>query len=110
MGELAVIVNGGMLIDEGFVLETGPSDVIESKMPRDTEVIDAAGRIVLPGFVDAHTHLVFAGNRIDEFELRARGASYEEIAARGGGIQSTVRRTRAATDHELQEQALKHAR
>ena len=67
----------------------------------DAEVVDAGGRIVLPGFVDAHTHPVFAGNRADEFEQRIEGATYAEIAARGGGIRSTVRSTRAATEEEL---------
>ncbi len=109
LSDVGIIRHGGMLIDDGVVLETGPSDVIEKKLPADTEVIDAAGRVVLPGFVDAHTHLVFAGNRVDEFELRARGASYEEIAAKGGGIRSTVRKTRAATDDDLQQRTLKHA-
>jgi imidazolonepropionase len=65
---------------------------------------------VLPGFVDAHAHPVFGGNRVDEFEMRARGASYEEIAASGGGIRSTMRKTRAATEAELEQQALKHVR
>jgi len=65
---------------------------------------------VLPGFIDAHAHPVFGGNRVDEFELRARGASYEEIAAAGGGIRSTVAKTRAASEEELRQQALKHAR
>jgi imidazolonepropionase len=60
---------------------------------------------VLPGFVDAHTHPVFAGNRVDEYEKRAAGASYEEIAAAGGGIRSTVRRTRAASEEELFQSA-----
>ena len=55
----------------------------------------------MPGFVDAHTHPVFAGNRADEFEKRAEGATYQEIAAAGGGIRSTVRKTRAATEAEL---------
>jgi len=64
--------------------------------------------VVLPGFVDAHTHPVFAGNRVDEFEMRARGATYEEIAAGGGGIRSTARKTRAATEDELLAQAKKH--
>jgi imidazolonepropionase len=79
-------------------------------MPGDAEVVDAAGRVVLPGFVDAHTHPVFGGNRVDEFEMRARGATYEEIAEAGGGIRSTVRKTRAATEDELFAQAKKHAR
>jgi len=65
--------------------------------------IDVRGRVVLPGFVDSHTHLVFAGYRDKEYALRARGASYQEIAAAGGGIRSTVRATRAATTAELVE-------
>jgi imidazolonepropionase len=83
--------------------------VIETQIPGDAEVVDATGRVVLPGFVDAHAHPVFAGNRVDEFEVRARGATYEEIAASGGGIRSTVRRTRAATEDQLLTQAIKHA-
>lgn len=67
----------------------------------DCEIIDAGGRVVMPGFVDAHTHPVFAGTRAGEFEERASGSTYQEIAARGGGIQSTVRPTRAATLDEL---------
>jgi imidazolonepropionase len=98
-----------MLLRDGAIVATGPSDVIEKQMPGDAEVVDAAGRVVLPGFVDAHAHPVFAGNRVDEFEMRARGATYEEIAAGGGGIRSTVRKTRAATEDQLLAQALKHA-
>jgi imidazolonepropionase len=67
----------------------------------ETAVVDAGGRVVLPGFVDAHTHPVFAGTRVDEFEERSKGATYQEIAARGGGIHSTVNRTRAASVDEL---------
>ena len=67
-------------------------------------------RLCLPGFVDAHTHPVFGGDRVDEFEMRSKGATYEEIAASGGGIRSTVRKTRAATEDELLRRALKHAR
>jgi len=79
----------------------GTRTEIERSLAPGTEVVDAGGRIVLPGFVDAHTHPVFAGNRADEFEQRAAGATYAEIAAAGGGIRSTVRLTRAATEEEL---------
>jgi imidazolonepropionase len=107
--ELAIIPDGGMLVRDGVIVVTGPSDAIERQLPPDAEVVDATGRVVLPGFVDAHAHPVFAGNRVDEFELRARGATYEEIAASGGGIRSTVRKTRAATEDQLLAQAMKHA-
>jgi len=99
-----------MLVRDGVIVETGPSAVIERRVTADAQVVDATGRVVLPGFVDAHAHPVFAGNRVDEFELRAKGATYEEIAASGGGIQSTVRKTRAATEDELLTQAVKRAR
>jgi len=109
LGDLAIISDGGMLVRDGVIVTTGPSGVIETQMPSDAEVVDATGRVVLPGFVDAHAHPVFAGNRVDEFEMRARGATYEEIAASGGGIRSTVRQTRAATEDQLLAQAIKHA-
>jgi len=95
--ELAIIPKGSMLIRDGRIAEVGPRVTID----RNTEVIDAGGRVVMPGFVDAHTHPVFAGNRADEFEKRAEGATYQEIAAAGGGIRSTVRKTRAATEDQL---------
>ncbi len=70
-------------------------------------IINAAGRAVVPGFVDSHTHLVFGGNRADEFAMRTAGMSYEEIAVGGGGIASTVRATREASKADLKAQALK---
>lgn len=109
MRELEIIENGGMIVRDGLVERVGTSDEIALSIRPDARVVDAEERVVLPGFVDAHAHPVFAGDRIDEFELRARGASYEEIAAAGGGIQSTVRKTRAASEEELLEQARKHA-
>ena len=69
------------------------------------EVIDAGGRWMTPGLVDCHTHIVFAGNRAEEFELRLKGASYEELARRGGGIRSTVAKTRAASEEALYHSA-----
>ena len=98
-----------MLIRDGKIDIVGPSDEIE-RQAGDAQVVDAKGRVVLPGFVDAHTHLVFAGNRLDDFERRARGESYEQIAAANGGIWSTVEKTRAASDVDLFEQAKKHVR
>ncbi|MEY2527420.1 MAG: imidazolonepropionase, partial [Verrucomicrobiota bacterium] len=108
LSELTIIRDGGMLIRDGKIDIVGPSSEIE-KNAQGAEVVDAAGRIVLPGFVDAHTHLVFAGSRLDDFERRARGETYEQIAAAGGGIWSTVARTRAASDVDLFAQAEKHA-
>ena len=108
MSEVAIIRDGGMLIRDGKIDSVGPSSEIE-KRSRDAEIVDAGGRVVLPGFVDAHTHLVFAGNRLDDFERRARGESYEQISKAGGGIWSTVERTRAASSDDLLTQAKKHA-
>ena len=108
MSELAVIRDGGMLIREGKIEIVGSSEEV-AKNARDVEIIDAGGRVVLPGFVDAHTHLVFAGNRLDDFERRARGETYEQIAKAGGGIWSTVKKTRAASDEDLFNQAQTHA-
>ncbi len=103
--ELAIIPDGAMLIRGGRIERTGSRADIEHKLSGSTEIVDAGGRVVLPGFVDAHTHPVFAGNRADEFEQRVQGVTYAEIAARGGGIRSTVRRTRAADESELLDAA-----
>ena len=107
MSDLAIIRDGGMLITDGQIDIVGSSDRIE-RNASSAEIIDAGGRVVLPGFVDAHTHLVFAGNRLDDFERRARGETYEQIAKAGGGIWSTVEKTRAASGDELFAQAQKH--
>ena len=108
MSDLAIIRDGGMLIRDGKIYIVGSSAEIE-KNATDCEIIDAAGRVVLPGFVDAHAHPVFAGNRLDDFERRAKGETYEQIAAAGGGIWSTVEKTRAASEADLLNQATKHA-
>src|SRR6266566_1926178 len=108
MSELAIVREGGMLIRDGKIEIVGRSNEVE-KVAGDAEIVDAGGRVVLPGFVDAHTHLVFAGNRLDDFERRAHGETYEQIAMAGGGIWSTVEKTRAASDVDLLAQAKKHA-
>ena len=119
LSELGIIRDGGMLIRDGKVGIVGPSDEVERNLTgltsqvsgaeKDIEVVDLGGRVVLPGFVDAHTHLVFAGNRLDDFERRARGETYEQIAKAGGGIRSTVEKTRAASEVNLFAQAKKHS-
>lgn len=109
LSHLAIVEDGGMLIRDGIIMAVGTSDEIERLLPGDVEVLDTEDRVVLPGFVDAHAHPVFGGNRVDEFEMRARGATYEEIAASGGGIRSTVRKTRAASEAELLADAQERA-
>jgi imidazolonepropionase len=108
LSELRMIRHGGMLIRDGQIERVGPSDEIEENVG-DAEIVDAGGRVVMPGFVDAHTHLVFAGNRLEDFERRSRGETYEQIAKAGGGIWSTVEKTRAASELDLLAQAKKHA-
>jgi len=99
--ELSIIEDGAMLLSDGLIERVGARGEIEPLIDAECETIDAGGRVVLPGFVDAHAHPVFAGTRADEYEMRALGATYQEIAAQGGGIRNTVRRTRAASEDEL---------
>lgn len=101
MRELAIINDGAMLLHDGRIVQTGARSEIEPLIEADCEVVDAGWRVVMPGFVDAHTHPVFAGNRANEFEMRAAGKSYQEIADSGGGIRSTVLKTRAASEDGL---------
>ena len=102
MRELGIIEDGAMLVgDGGRIARVGGRREIEPLIGDDCEVIDAGRRIVVPGFVDAHAHPVFAGTRAGEFEQRAAGATYQEIAGAGGGIRASVRATRAASEDEL---------
>jgi imidazolonepropionase len=99
-----------MLVRKGRIERVGARSEVEPLIESDSEVVDAGSRVVMPGFVDAHAHPVFMGTRVDEYEQRAEGATYQEIAARGGGIRSTVRRTRAATLEELLEASRRYSR
>ncbi|MBI1334792.1 MAG: imidazolonepropionase [Armatimonadetes bacterium] len=107
MSDIGLVSDGEVHIVAGQVVFAGLSSDAPSFTADDE--YDAAGGVVTPGLVDAHTHAVFAGDRADEFEERATGMSYQEIAARGGGILSTVRKTREASESDLYQQSLKHA-
>jgi len=107
MRELGVIPDAALLIEDGRIAAAGSYHEIKSKgLPH--ALVDAERRCVTPGFVDAHTHLVFAGNRAAEFEQRIAGATYQEIAAAGGGILNTVRATRAASEDDLLAESRRH--
>lgn len=101
---LAVIEDGAVAARDGRIAWVGPA--AEMPVLDATERVDLAGRWITPGLVDCHTHLVYGGNRAHEFELRLQGASYEQIARAGGGIVSTVKATRVATQEELVTSAL----
>ena len=104
MRDVGIIRNGAVAIAEGKFVGIGPRAEIEASYSA-KESIDAGGKVVCPGFVDPHTHIVFAGDRLDEFELKIQGAEYLEILEKGGGIISTVRKTREASLETLVEQA-----
>ena len=104
MADVGLIADGAVAIDYGKIVAVGPSSELEARY-RGRRTIDAPGKVVCPGFVDPHTHAVFAGDRVHEFELRIQGASYMEIMAAGGGIVSTVRQTREATVAQLVDSA-----
>jgi imidazolonepropionase len=106
--ELGIIRDAAMLVRDGRIERVGTRREVEAGILDTTKIIDAGGRVVMPGFVDAHTHPVFAGHRADEFERRALGTTYKQIAAEGGGIRSTVRKTRDASEQELARVARRH--
>ncbi len=102
MAELGFLPEGDVLIADGVITAVGENLVA----PPGATVIDAAGRVLMPGFVDCHTHACFAGDRLDEWDQKRAGVPYLEILARGGGIMSTVRAVRAATQEQLTENLL----
>ncbi len=108
MADLGIIPNGAVLFKNGVILAAGPAHRIE-KLPeaRRAREIDAAGGVVMPGFVDSHTHLVFGLPRLIDYEMRRVGATYAEIAAAGGGILSSVKAVRSLSAAQLEAQARK---
>ena len=104
-GELGIIENGAIAISGDEIVAVGTTREIRERAAAGTRMIDARGCVVLPGFVDAHTHVVFAGDRANEFELRLRGASYLDIMKAGGGIMSTVRATRSVPLQRIMEES-----
>ena len=106
MQELAIIEDGAVLTKGSRILRTGRWRDLRAEARRlQAREIDCQGRVVMPGFVDCHTHLVFAGDRVREYEQRIRGKTYEEIARAGGGIQATARAVRRASAPELAARA-----
>lgn len=100
MGDVGLIEDGAVAIRDGLIVDVGPSRELLRRYDAG-QVIDASGKLVCPGFVDPHTHVVYCGERIDEFEQRIKGATYLEIMAAGGGIASTTRATRGASIEQL---------
>ena len=106
LSQIGVIHDGAILVRNGLIAAVGPSAKVEKLADsKKAEKVDVGGRVVLPGFVDAHTHLIHATSRAEEYELRIRGASYEEIARKGGGILNSVKKVRAASAEELKGRA-----
>ena len=104
--QLGIVKDGAVLVRDGLIAAVGPTAKVEKlAAARKAEKLDVAGRIVLPGFVDSHTHLIHAASRAEEYELKIQGASYEEIASKGGGILNSVKKLRAATSSQLKRRA-----
>ena len=107
LSNLGIVKDGAVLVRDGRIAAVGVRSKIEA-MPEASgaEKLDVGGRVVLPGFVDSHTHLIHAASRAEEYELKIAGASYEEIARKGGGILNSVKKLRAATAADLKARAM----
>jgi imidazolonepropionase len=109
LGDLRVVADAYVLCAEGRIAATGPMSAFDpAVVPAKAVELDGSGRAAVPGLVDCHTHACFGGDRADEFELRAQGASYEELHAAGAGILATVRATRAAGEAGLEAAVARH--
>jgi imidazolonepropionase len=101
MRDIGIVADAGVLCRDGRIAWVGPMSEWHETLPDDVMELGGAGTVALPGFVDSHTHMLFAGSRDEEFALRAQGATYQQIAEQGGGILSTIRHVRTATKREL---------
>jgi imidazolonepropionase len=100
MQDVSLLEDGALAIDDGKIVAVGHTQELRARFSaRDN--LDASGKVVCPGFVDPHTHVVYAGDRVNEFEMRIKGATYMEIMAAGGGIVSSARAVRAASVEQL---------
>ncbi|WP_421913563.1 imidazolonepropionase [Mesorhizobium sp.] len=103
---LGIVERGAIALRDGLIVYSGPDADVPSALSQGAETIDCEGRWITPGLIDCHTHLVHAGNRANEFEMRLAGATYEEVARAGGGIVSSVKALRSASEDELVAQSL----
>ncbi|KQL35274.1 imidazolonepropionase [Psychrobacillus sp. FJAT-21963] len=111
MSELHIIENGCVLIEGDRIVAVGSKETLQDQyedLIAQAEVIDATGKVVMPGLVDAHTHLVFGGTRENEFQMRLNGATYMEIMNAGGGIHATTKKTRESSSEHLYEKTYEH--
>jgi imidazolonepropionase len=108
MRELGIVNDGALLMSDGKIIAAGATDeVARHELAAKAEAIDCCGKVVLPGFVDSHTHPAFTDPRLIDFEKRSAGATYEEIAEAGGGIRSSIRGVREASTEQLAEHVLR---
>ncbi len=108
MKDLGILNNAGVLCENGVITWVGLMDDWNRSLSDHITVVDASGKVVLPGFVDSHTHMMFAGDRAGEFALRSQGATYQQIADAGGGILNTIEHVRSATKRDLKKQTLRY--
>ena len=103
MNDLGIIENAAVLIEDDQITWIGSMENLSMSSMKETDVLDCIDKVVMPGFVDSHTHALFAGSREDEFTQRSSGATYRQITERGGGIISTVNHVRQASKKELKK-------